>query len=416
MCESLEGAIATLQSFVESFDPQSLDRDQSKQMFDKFVLVERLGAAGKALTSLRAAETNVWWDGHRSPAHYVAHKSKCSVGRAVDIMDTAELMRRLPETERAFRKGALSEQQAIEVVSAAAMDVASQEELLEIAELESLAELHRQASRVRATAMDAEQKRARAHQRRQLRHWTDIEGVFHLDGRLTPESGAVVMACLQPFFQEITRKAARDKVKDSSSAHLADALVAMAEKSRCIPPDAFRPGPSALVHLRLDYAAIERGHLQKGEICEVPGIGPVSLQAAKDLLADSRQVVIGFEGDDIRTVKGNGHTIPDRLRRAVYERDDFRCVVPGCNTCHDRIDIDHTTGVKEGGPTMVYNLALLCHHHHRLKTFHGYRLQHYRHRWIWLGPNDPPPDEDSDQPELITDDWLERANRYLGCG
>jgi 5-methylcytosine-specific restriction endonuclease McrA len=402
MCESIDELVAGLQKFVENFDPQSLDRDQSKEMFDRFVLVERLGAAGKALTSLRAAETNVWWDGHRSPAHYVAHKSKCSVGRAVDIMDTAELMRRLPETEAAFRRGALSEQQAIEVVSAAAMDVASQEELLEIAELESLAELHRQASRVRAVAMDAELKRARAHQRRRLTHWTDIEGVFHLDARMTPESGAVVMTCLQPFLHEITRKAARDKIKESSAAHLADALVAMADKSRCVPPDAFRPGPSALVHLRLDLAALERGHLQKGEICEVPGIGPVSLEAARHLLADSRQVIIGFEDEDIRMVKGVGHTIPDKLRRAVYERCDYRCVVPGCTTCHDRLEIDHTTGVKQGGPTTLYNLALLCHYHHRLKTFHGYRLQHYRYRWIWLGPNDPPPDEDSDQPELTT--------------
>jgi len=342
-----------------------------KELFDKFVLVERLGAAGKTLTSLQAAKTNVWWDGYRSPAHYMAAKSKCTVGRAVDILDTAELMSRLPETERAFRQGALSE-------------------------------LHRQASRVRATAMDAEQKRTRAHRRRQLRHWTDIEGVFHLDGRLTPDSGAVVMACLQPFLQKITRKAAKDKIKESAAAHLADALVAMADKSRCLPPDAFRSGPSALVHLRLDLAALERGHVEKGEICEVPGIGPVSLKAAKDLLADSRQVIVAVENDDIRIVKGVGHTIPDKLRRAVYERDDYRCVVPGCNTYHDRIDIDHTTGVKQGGPTTIYNLGLLCHHHHRLKTFHGYRLTHYRHRWIWLGPNDPPPDEDSYQPELTT--------------
>ena len=398
MCESLDELVAGLREFVESFDPQALDRDQSKEMFDKFVLVERLGSAGKALTGLRAAETNVWWDGHRSPAHYVAHKSKCSVGRAVDIMDTAELMRRLPETEKAFRKGQLSEQQAIEVVSAAAMDVASQEELLQIAELESLAELHRQASRVRATAMDAEQKRARAHKRRRLTHWTDLEGVFHLEARMTPESGAVVMTSLQPVFQEITRKAAKDKIKEPPAAHLADALVAMAEKSRCIPPDAFRPGPTALVHLRLDYAAVERGYLERGEICEVPGIGPVSLQAARDLLVDSRQVIIGFEDEDIRTVKGVGHSIPERLRRAVYERCDYRCVVPGCTTCHDRLEIDHTTGVKEGGPTQLYNLGLLCHYHHRLKTFHGYRLLHYRYRWIWLGPNDPPPDETPTNP------------------
>ncbi|HYN99536.1 MAG TPA: hypothetical protein VEU28_07655, partial [Actinomycetota bacterium] len=106
MLQSIDEVLSSLQAFVEGFDPKSLSREQSKELFDKFVLVERLGAAGKTLTSLQAAETNVWWDGPRSPAHYVAHKSKCPVGRAVDLLDTAELMRRLPETEKAFRKGA----------------------------------------------------------------------------------------------------------------------------------------------------------------------------------------------------------------------------------------------------------------------------------------------------------------------
>lgn len=413
MSQSIDGVLSSLQSFVEGFDPQTLSREQSKEMFDKFVLIERLGAAGKALTSLQAADTNAWWD-YKSPAHFMAARSKCTVGRAVDILGTAELMRKLPETETAFRRGALSEQQAIEVASAAAMDSASQEELLEIADLESLAELHRQAARVRAAAMTNDEMHTRAHKRRQLRHWTDVEGVFHLDGRLTPESGAVVIACMQPFLQEITRQAAREKIKESAAAHLADALVAMAEKSRCVPPDAFRPGPSAVVHLRLDYAAIQRGQLERGEICEVPGIGPISLEAARQMLSDSRQVVIAVEGDDIRMVKGIGHTIPDKLRRAVYERDDFRCVVPGCLTYHHGLDIDHTTGVKQGGPTELYNLALLCSFHHRLKTHHGFRLRHYRHRWIWLGPNDPPPDDSAYQPELMT--FTKEALAFGGMG
>ena len=85
MCESLEGAIATLQSFVESFDPQALDRDRSKEMFDKFVLVERLGAAGKALTGLRAAETRPTCGGTVTvprPTTWPTSPSAASAGRS----------------------------------------------------------------------------------------------------------------------------------------------------------------------------------------------------------------------------------------------------------------------------------------------------------------------------------------------
>jgi hypothetical protein len=295
-------------------------------------------------------------------------------------------MQHLPETEKAFRQGALTELQAIEVVSAAMVDNASEDYLLELAELESMARLHEQASRVRAAAMTADEKARRAHKRRELRHWTDIEGVFRLAARLTPESGAVVMACLQPFLQQITRKAAKEKIKERAAAHMADALVEMAERSRCVPPDALRPGPGAVVHLRLDYAAIERGYLKPGEICEVPGIGPIPLQAAKAFLGDSYRVGILMDGEDIRSVKGLGHNIPERLRRAVFERDNFRCVVPGCSTDYCGHDIDHVIPVDKGGETKLYNLALLCRWHHGLKTHHGHRLQHYKHRGSGSGP------------------------------
>jgi hypothetical protein len=98
----------------------------------------------------------------------------------------------------------------------------------------------------------------------------------------------------------------------------------MAERSRCTGPDALRPGPGAVVHVRLDYAALQRGYLEQTEICEVPGIGPIPLQAAREFLGDSYRMGILIQGEDIRSVKGLGHSIPDRLRRAVFERDNFR--------------------------------------------------------------------------------------------
>jgi HNH endonuclease len=48
-------------------------------------------------------------------------------------------------------------------------------------------------------------------------------------------------------------------------------------------------------------------------------------------------------------------------------------VVPGCRDSKD-LEIDHITPVAEDGPTELDNLALLCHHHHFLKTFEGWTL------------------------------------------
>jgi hypothetical protein len=39
------------------------------------------------------------------------------------------------------------------------------------------------------------------------------------------------------------------------------------------------------------------------------------------------------------------------------------------------LEIDHVLPVTENGPTTLDNLALLCHHHHFLKTFGGWTLE-----------------------------------------
>jgi len=48
-------------------------------------------------------------------------------------------------------------------------------------------------------------------------------------------------------------------------------------------------------------------------------------------------------------------------------------VVPGCGVSFG-LEIDHLVPYAEGGPTTLDNLALLCHHHHYLKTYEGWTL------------------------------------------
>jgi hypothetical protein len=388
MFESLDTALLLLEDFVASFDAAPLSRVQSREAFDKLSRVERLGAAGKAMAGLQVTESCAWYDtADRSPAHYMARTAGTTVGHAVDVLQTAESLKQLPETEQAFRRGQLSERQAIEVASAASADPDAEQMLLEAAGSESLVELRRRCSRVRAAAMSEEQKQSRAHRRRQLRHWTDIEGVFHLQGRFTPKAGGVVLAALEPFHQQVQLRAAGNGLKETAAAHLADALVEMAEQSRSGNPSGapHRTGPGAVVHVRVDRSAMVRGHTEKGEICEIPGVGPIPVSAAKELAADSFLKAILVEGEDVLAVAHLGRTIPAHLRTALVERDQ-KCVVAGCDQlcC---LEFDHVTEFRLGGVTSLKNLVRLCHWHHYLKTYHGYRLKRVKGKyWLLLDP------------------------------
>jgi hypothetical protein len=95
-----------------------------------------------------------------------------------------------------------------------------------------MAGLRERCARVKAAACDESTRHEALHRRRQLRHWTDPEGAFRLDGRLTPESGAVVLAALEPYKERIFSQARKNGYKESYEAYAADALVEMAEHVR----------------------------------------------------------------------------------------------------------------------------------------------------------------------------------------
>ena len=146
--------------------------------------------------------------------------------------------------------------------------------------------------------------------------------------------------------------------------------------------DLIAAAPPATVMVRIDLEALRRGRAAPGECSEIDGSGPVPVPVVAGLMDDAFLALVFTEAGDIRAVSHQGRTINRHLRTALAFRDRC-CVVPGCRVPYG-LEIDHVIPMEHGGPTEIDNLALLCRHHHRIKTYEGWTLER-------TGPSDEDP-------------------------
>jgi hypothetical protein len=224
---------------------------------------------------------------------------------------------------------------------------------------------------------------------------------------MTVANGALVMAALKPIQDQIFRAARKSGEHERPEAYAADALLALCEKARssairaepragsapdsgtakgsALAPDleqgaghgALAPGrrlsrPNAVMNIRIDYAALKRGHTAHGEVCEIAGVGSIPVATATEYLGEAFLKLLVVDGTDIRTIAHMGRSLPAKLRTAVEERDRV-CQVPTCDMSIG-LEIDHIVPFAEGGATSFENLVRLCKRHHLQKTHEGYRL------------------------------------------
>jgi Domain of unknown function (DUF222)/HNH endonuclease len=130
--------------------------------------------------------------------------------------------------------------------------------------------------------------------------------------------------------------------------------------------------PACSFVVRVDLDALLRGEADEGELCEIDGQGPIPVSMARSLAEDSFLRLVFHRAGDIKAVSHQGRTINRTLRTALVHRDRT-CVVPGCGMASG-LEIDHVLPFSRQGPTELDNLALLCHHHHYLKTNEGWTL------------------------------------------
>jgi hypothetical protein len=128
-----------------------------------------------------------------------------------------------------------------------------------------------------------------------------------------------------------------------------------------------------MVQLRVDVESLRRGRTQGDEVCEIAGVGPVSIAAGRRLLGDCVFELLVKDGADVVNLTGLARNVPNRLRTAVFRRDQH-CRWPGCHgdvgmeVHHWRLDC------HLGEIASMDTLVLLCGLHHDLCTYADWRI------------------------------------------
>lgn len=373
---ALESARREVSRHLAEADPDRVTTAQAAELVALFADIERLGSAGKVLFARRAAQSMVWRDqGHRSAASWMAATTGTGLGEAIGALETSAALGSLPETSEALRRGALSAPQLRVIATAAKEDPRSEAELLTVAATDSLKGLRERAAQVRAAAGSAEEELARYNAIRAGRavaHWTDPDGTFRLEARLTPDAGGRLLSVLRPEADARFHAARQDQNRESPAAYLADALVALV-CGEAVAGTKGSGSPRATLSIRVDAAALRRGHAEGGETCVIPGVGPVPVAVARRQLSDATVKALVVKGVDVLTVCHAGRTVTAHVQSALEERDPT-CVVPGCDVAQGLQNHHWGVDYNDCKTTSLDNLGRVCGWHHDLITYQGYVL------------------------------------------
>jgi hypothetical protein len=360
-----------LETFAAEFDAGSLDGPAVAGAVRELGLIRRLVDGMLAKAANRALETSAHLaTGERDAAHFVADAVGMSSGEARRAIATASQLESLPAVDAAVRAGRLSARQAEMIADTATAHPGNERRLLTAAKLGDRA-LKDACQRVRANNENPAERSKRQHEARRFRMWTDADGMVEGRFRLTPELGGQIKKIVDDGVQKIFRERRSGEDHEFQEAYAADVLV------EAFLGDGTAKGVKSNLHVVIDHGALTGGNTIDGERCEIPGVGPVSVEFARSLLGSAFLTAVIKHGRDITTVAHLGRHVPAEVRTAMIV-GGRECDVEGCE-CREYLELDHSeVDFAAGGPTAYWNLTWLCYKHHRRKSL----------GWV-LGPPDP---------------------------
>ena len=288
------------------------------------------------------------------------------MGKAKATVESGNALSEAPEVSDAFKSGDISLDQATEIARAeeSAPGVAS--ELVEVARDESF---HVLKDKARVAKLNAEQHKdlaGRQHAARRGHSYSDDLGMVHIHVALEPHVGTPIVARAEAEAARLARTAKAQRRHEPFERHLADAYAALLSGTGT--GRARRPELVVLV----SHEVATRGwsDVRDGEVCKIPGVGPVAPEIAKEIARDAFLSGVLFDGTDLRNFARWSRTIPIEVAIALElgEPPEFDGVC--CVDCGNRFktEFDHVEPHVAHGPASNGNLTPRCWRCHRAKT------------------------------------------------
>ncbi len=309
---------------------------------------------------------------------WLAWKCQVASGTAREHVRVARALGELPVISAEFAAGRMSYAKVRALTRIATPD--TEAGLADLAGPMTAAQLERFVAAHRSVTQ-ADDERARLLRRLTFR--VEDDGQLTMTIRLPAAEGAVVLQALRvatadadPAADDVSAETSdRACTPKHSPAALADALVEVASAylgdkiARASNPDIYQ----VIVHVGPDVlnagaggdvsAETPAGHPADPARCHVedgPAISPATAQ--RIACAATFSWMLHDHQGNVLDVGRRHRRPPPAMRRAVRERDGYRCQYPGCNS--RRTDIHHIVPWAKGGATRLANLASFCEAHH----------------------------------------------------
>ncbi len=174
-------------------------------------------ATHELLVLIREFDEQEGWDGCLTCAHWLSWRAGLSPGAAREHVRVARALGELPKLSDAMRRGKVSYSKVRAVTRVATPE--NEQTLLDVALAGTAAHVERIARawrRIDRNVEQAEERRRNAS--RGLRTWVDEDGMVVVQGRLTPEVGAVLRRALEAACDQARRAPASDGGTEAEAA------------------------------------------------------------------------------------------------------------------------------------------------------------------------------------------------------